>query len=183
MADIEQLFPELVKIYNHPDLPDKVMIVLVAAVVDKKKGLIVETVHYKYDGKQIDTSASWVEKELRSIQEKYKPTNLHMDGTEDGWGYISHLRLQTGTHMDWGNYYYPTGGFLEEDKLEATVFKLLRYWKESNVPLMENDPLHVTAIYQFGGKRQKERDPKKSAWPGNEKTRALAVTWAGWKQP
>lgn len=159
------------------------MIVMVAAVINKTKGLILQTAHYKYDGKQIDASVSWVEKELRSIQEKYKPTSIHPDGAEDGWGYISHLRLQTCTHMNWGDYYYPTGGFLEEDQFETTALKLLRYWKESDVPLMESEPVHVTAFYQFGGKVQRQRDPKKSAWPGNEKTRAIAVTWAGWKKP
>ena len=30
--------------------------------------------------------------------------NLHPNVTEDAWGYISHLKLQRSSHMDWGNY-------------------------------------------------------------------------------
>ena len=55
--------------------------------------------------------------------------NLHPNGTEDGWGYISHLQLQRSSHMDWGNYYYPTGGFVEEEKLESTGLNKTRLYQ------------------------------------------------------
>lgn len=106
-------------------------------------------------------------------------------GKEDGWGSITHKLLQDkAMNIPWGSSFYPCGGFVSDKDVKIVTRGLIQHWKNSNIPeFSKKVPFHSTAFYHFGGKAQRNRIPESSAWPGNQNTALLTVTWGGWIEP
>jgi len=85
-------------------------------------------------------------------------------------------------NIPWGSSFYPCGGFVTVENAKVVTDALIEHWRISDIPELSKDvPFHSTSFYHFGGTIQKNRNHLNSAWPGNEKTALLTVTWGGWK--
>jgi len=85
-------------------------------------------------------------------------------------------------NIPWGSSFYPCGGFVTAENAKVVTDALIEHWRVSDIPELSKDvPFHSTSFYHFGGTVQKNRNHLNSAWPGNEKTALLTVTWGGWK--